>query len=453
MTDVPGFAALHYAVKVGSPEAIQMLIDNGADKEIRSTRDTKLLTPALLAVVEGQVKCLEKLIENDVDLTVECSKIYSDSYDQEDNNEDYGLFGLAVVHDQPKVIEFLVSLEEDKWRSIEKAENSAHVKHRGTIMSLAVKLERIECLETLLYEEFSPGENTDDLKHAVCMAVKTGNSEFLDLLLEYDIHETVLPRAEYTDVEQTALLYAVLRDDEQMLKTLCDNGFRICLWDGYMTALHGAAVQGNVNCLKYILEHKSLDVEDGIRAKDGFALSALWYAARRCHPESIKILIEAGAWPSDFEDALSIVECTSGHQHYCVPCQKKQLCICYGTTSKCQIKGIDHLELECAYHEDLKFNPDACTSDCNCDIPKTIEILCNYAISVYKGEDEVGKERVSQILNKAMNACICTDQPEALKWVLMQGADPTHWLTAKKGVHQFRSFLSNMRTPRFVYQK
>ncbi len=25
---------------------------------------------------------------------------------------------------------------------------------------------------------------------------------------------------------------------------------------------------------------------------------------------------------------------------------------------------------------------------------------------------------------------------------------PDHWLTAKKGVHQFRSFLSNMRTPK-----
>ncbi len=25
-----------------------------------------------------------------------------------------------------------------------------------------------------------------------------------------------------------------------------------------------------------------------------------------------------------------------------------------------------------------------------------------------------------------------------------------HWLTAKKGVHQFRSFLSNMRTPKFM---
>ncbi len=414
-------------MKVGSPEAIQMLIDNGADKEIRSTMDTKFLTPALLAVVEGQVDCLEKLIDNDVNLLAESSKFYLQFQDEE-KNEDYGMFTLAVIHDQPKIIEFLVSLGEDTWRNIEKTENSSHGKQRGTIMGLAVKLNRIKCLETLLFEDFSPGEDAKDLKHALCLAAESGNSECLDLLLEYGIasEDDILPQTEYTDVEQRTLLFAVLRDDEQMLKTLLDNGFGVSLWDGNMSALHAAAVQGNVNCLKYILEHRrSMQSGNGIRATDGCGKSALWYAARRGHPECIEMLIKAGAWPTNFENGLDIVEDTFGHQHYCVPCQRKQTCVCYGIVNKCQIQGTDHTKLECIYHADGHGYENFCTDDCNCDMGKTIELLCSHAISVYGEENDVGQQCVSQILNKAMNACICNDQADTLKWVLTQGADPT----------------------------
>ncbi len=434
--DSSGFAALHYAVKAGSPEAIQILIDNGADKEVRSTLDTKFLTPALLAVVEGQVDCLEKLLENKVDLLVESSTNYPDYYNDNQKTEDYGVFALCVVHNQPKCLESLVLLDEDdyEWRNLEKAENAVHGKQRGTILGLAVKLNRIECLKILLDEDFSPGKDSDDLNHALCLAAEYGNSECLYMLLEYDCHFDIIHNEDCTKVEQRTLLFAVLRNDEQMLEVLVENDFQIDLYDGNMSALHAAAAQGNVKCLKFILDHMVPIPGDPIRlsenelrAEDGYGKSALWYAAIRGHPECIGILIGAGAWPSTFEDGLDIVACTKGHQHYCVSCQKKQTCVCYGTRNECQVNNVDHDILECQYKK--RYDPDSCTEDCNCDLNMTIKMLCTYALGRYGEENEVGQQRISQILNKAMNACICTDQPETLKWVLSQGADPTESVT------------------------
>ncbi len=61
--DSEGFAAIHRAVKSGSPDTIQSLIDGGADMNIR-TGCRKFLTPAMLAASIGETACLKKLIGN-----------------------------------------------------------------------------------------------------------------------------------------------------------------------------------------------------------------------------------------------------------------------------------------------------------------------------------------------------------------------------------------------------
>ncbi len=411
--DESGFAALHHAVKAGSPGAIQVLIDNGADKEIRSSQ---FLTPVLLAVVEGKINCLEKLLENEVDLMVESSKV-----DQEVNDEDYGIFALCVVYDQPRCLEVLMSLDEDEWRSVEKHENTVHGKERGTIMGLAVKLNRMECLKILLKKHCSPGEDSNELNHAFCKAADQGNSECLHLLFEYNLHQNVVLHDSYSVVEQRTLLFAALRDNEKMLHTLVEKGFRVRLRDEMMNALHAAAVQGNFSCLKFILEHTNLNDGEGIRVKDGYGKTALYYAVLRGHPKCIEILIEAGAWPSTFKDGLRIITCSIQHKHYCVPCQGKQTCVCYGTMYHCQINKTEH-NIECKYREYYDTDSeDICTGMCNCDMGNTIEMLCRHAMLLYVNDDESGQDRKSEVLMNALNACLRTDQPETLKWVLNEG--------------------------------
>ncbi len=416
---------MHYAVKAGSPEAIQILIDNGADKDVRSTLETDLLTPALLAVVEDQVDCLSKLMENNADLNAESTKDYPRYYQAHQKTEDYGIFAMCIVHNRVKCLELLMSQDGDIWRGLEKAENDVHGKERATIMGLAVQLNRIECLKMLLKEGCSPGSDVHDVSHAFCHAAETGNSECLDLLLQHNLHLDILDKVNFSTVEQRALLFTVLRNDEEMLKTLTEYGFCVRPWPGNQSALHAAAGQGNVNCLNFVLEQEGFQDENVIKAIDWYRRSPLWYAANRGHPECIKILIKAGAWPDTFDGALDIIKGTNDHQHFCLPCQMQYTCTCYGTKNYCQINHVDHNG--CVY-EDTSSDPECCAEACKCDMTETIKMLSIHAINVHGDNSKDGLKRISKILNKAMHASICKDQPEALKWVLSQGASPTDLL-------------------------
>ncbi len=421
--DGSGFAAMHYAVKAGSPEAIQILIDNGADKDVRSTLETDLLTPALLAVVEDQVDCLAKLMENRADLNAESTKDYPSHY-QNQRIEDYGVLAMCVVHDRIKCLELLMSQDEDAWKSLEKAENNVHGTMRATTMGLAVKFNSTECLKMLLKDGCSPGSGVHDVSHAFCQAAENGSTECLDVLLKHNMHKDVVDNVNFSTVEQRALLFTVLRNDEQMLKTLTEYGFRVRPWPGNQSALHAAAGQGSVNCLNFVLEQDGFQEDNEIKAIDWYRRSPLWYAANRGHPECVERLIRAGAWPNTFDEAMDIIKGINEHRHICLECQMDLQCTCYGTKNYCQINHVDHtLPGQSCIYEDT-WEPDCCTKECNCKIGETIKILSIHAINMYGEDNEVGQKCISYILNKAMHACFFKDQPDTLRWVLSQGATP-----------------------------
>ncbi len=331
-------------MKNGSPDAIQILIDFGADKDVRSSLATDYLTPVLLDVVEGQVDCMKKLIENKVDLSLESSKEYPTESEAQDKDDDYGIFALSVYEDQPKCLEYLVSLEEEVWRALESAENERHL-GRGTIMSFAADCETSECLKILLEKGTSPGDNAEDTSHAICQAAEGGNLEILDLLLDYNLHLDLVNQDHFTDVEEESMFIAALRGHTRILERLVEVGFRTDFSKhGKMNALHASAVHGHVECLKLCIGICQRDEKHGgrgIKVKDGHGNSALWYAMFGGHSKCVEMLLEARALPKAFEDSYIFAR-PFKHSHYCVDCQKAELCVCYFTHEICQDEYLSH---------------------------------------------------------------------------------------------------------------
>lgn len=432
-----GFAPLHNAVKNGSANAIQVLIDGGADKEIRSSHASGYLTPVLLAVQEGQVDRLETLIKNKVDLRVESIREYPEYYINRERKDNYGVLSLSVLFDKPECLRFLLSMDEDIWRPLEHRENTLHAIERGTIMGLAAKLERLECLEILLENFVSPSVcGRADPKHAVCLAAESGNMEVLNLLLNHNIHIDLLNAKRTTVAHDQTIFIAALRGHLHVLKRLVDAGFRLNYQLPHLSGLHAAAAHGHVECLKFCIEHRMMDKVDGSLAstdslmqKDMYDHSALWHAANQGHPECVEVFINAGVWPATFEEGIEILKCTAGHKHCCVTCQNIETCVCYSSHVECQMEDNSHWRFAtCSHYE--KDVPgrrvlSRCTANCGCRIGECIKLICKQAIEMYGEESEVGEHQVYEILNLTVNASIWNDQPDILKWALIQGADPT----------------------------
>ncbi len=71
-----------------------------------------------------------------------------------------------------------------------------------------------------------------------------------------------------------------------------------------------------------------------------------------------------------------------------------------------------------------------------------IFIFCKSALAQYVDESEVGQQQISETLNWALNLCLLNDQPDSLKWVLSQGADPTKLVVMRNGAKTYPLFLA-----------
>ncbi len=426
--DSSGFAPLHYAVKSGSPQVIQVLIDYGADRDVRSKLSTGYLTPVLLAVKEGQVDCMKTLINNNADLTLESR---AECADKDENENDYGILAMSVYENQPKCLEYLVSLDKDLWKSLEEGETDRHLE-RGTTMGFAALCGRTECVQILLENGTSPGEDFNDVTHAICLAAGSGHLEIIKLLLDKNLHSDLVIQDHITKVEEEAMFKAAILGYDDIFIQLVEAGFRTD-FSGCHSALHASAVHGHINCLKVFIERckKYQQQEEGaIRIKDAAGKSALWYAANRGYPKCIEILISAGAWPVSFNDGIDIISCTLRHVHCCVNC-REYVCVCYFSNNPCQVEGNTHESLHQYSDQETEREREVngCIIHdgqyCNCDLAKSIEVLCEKALAFYGHE----KQLASEILNRSLSICIWFDLPETLKWVLSQGANPTELVT------------------------
>ncbi len=376
----------------------------------------------MLAVAEGQVDCLQTLVENNVNLTAESSKKYDPWID--DKPEDYGVFALSVVHDQLKSLEYLFSLGEDLWKSLEKHDSYRCAKIRGTVTGLAAKLGRTECLRLLLEHGLGSNEQLDNHNHAICLAVEGGQSESLDLLIEYDMHSYVLGNFESSVVEQKALFLAALNGHENMLRSLYECGFKIFFTHGNTSALHGAAGHGHVGCLKFCIE--KCKEQGGILGHiDAVHDTPLRLASRRGHSKCVEILIKSATLVRrPFNGLIGAAE----HKHVCMSCQKEQRCVCYDKDEFCWDQGSCCRHPVCLYGksgwDDRSRCKGTCKQDCNCNMAETIKILYAQTVAWYRKKRGENCPPPAKIVSKALEACVWNDEADALKWLLSEGANP-----------------------------
>ena len=124
--------------------------------------------------------------------------------------------------------------------------------------------------------------------------------EYIEALgIEYMLSkENRLQMTKNVKAKSSAILYrAVCKDKPILLRFLLQHGYDLNapISGSGFTALHFAAKENQISCMKIILKDKAwIDLE----AKDKRGNTPLYYAVKNAHVEAVKKLLKAGASPA-----------------------------------------------------------------------------------------------------------------------------------------------------------
>ncbi len=352
--DREGFAALHRAVKEGSPGNIQSLIDAGADVDVTTSPVHNAATPAMIAVLQGEAMCLKTLLKN------------SANVNKTDTNN-------------------------------------------KTVLILCIELNKLDCLGVLAGERdlFRREPNEND---PIELAVANNRPECLVLLLMVYKETSLSWRLRRGD-----LFHATLKGYERCVEILLNEFGSI---PEESTALHAAAATGNLECLTLLLQHCQ---PSDIDARDYWNATPLWYSSLHGHVNCMEKLLEAGAEPfvyaedpynRDFDEELSSLQAAFMHEHYCGNCTQQAFCAGYDAIFA--IRNEDRWRCDECYN-----------GNCSCEVEACIQMLVNKAKSALADAiNEKSKSVAVKFLSSGVEVCVCRDNAEALKTLLVAGADP-----------------------------
>lgn len=128
----------------------------------------------------------------------------------------------------------------------------------------------------------------DQLKDLLIDSVNTGNIPLIKDLLELNI----LGDLKMYKLQEPLSFFAIRSKDSELLNALLDRGLDVNERSGLNgdTALHLATLEGNVDCLKILIDHKA-----ELDAKGARERTALHLAAQYQNNEAANLLIDAGA--------------------------------------------------------------------------------------------------------------------------------------------------------------
>ncbi|XP_078803735.1 serine/threonine-protein phosphatase 6 regulatory ankyrin repeat subunit C isoform X2 [Oryzias latipes] len=289
MSDDHGRTALHAAASGGNVECLNLLLNCGAELDIK---DILGRSPLHYAAANGNSQCTVSLVRagaevNDADL-MGCSPLHYAA-------ASHAFCGGETVSGS--------SLSEEK-------EHEAYL-----------------CLDYLLDNGVDPTLKNCRGYSAVHYAAACGNKQHLELLLEISFNcleeaESNIPVSplhlaayyghcealgllcetlvslDVRDIQgQTALHLAAQRGFSQCVEVLLEHGASYGLREHKRrwTALHAAAAEGQVDCLLLLVNCKqNVDVVD---SQDTQGRTALMLAALGCHTDCVHILLEKKANP------------------------------------------------------------------------------------------------------------------------------------------------------------
>ncbi|PSN57938.1 hypothetical protein C0J52_00197 [Blattella germanica] len=259
---------LHWACGFDEPSVISLLIKMGVDMKQRDVSEEGKAA-IHIAAARGNVDALDELIK------AGCPVDYL--------TQSYSLTPLffAVMNKQSPAVAFLIG---------KGANVNAKIKSMDylTLVHLAVLRNDPECLKHLLKAGAKPAkESTGHLKPIHVGAIM-GAVDCLPVLVEYKQSLDVKMNDKF---KQCPFIIAAEYGHVLFMRKLKAFGADPEARDGFgNTALHGAALYGNMQAMKFLLEETSLSLKESFDGK-----TPLHYAAAQSDAKLIEMLVLFGA--------------------------------------------------------------------------------------------------------------------------------------------------------------
>jgi len=292
--DKDGMTLLHLACRGGHKEFAELLVKLGAEVNLP---DDHGRTAIHYAVMSGNSKLVESLLE----LGSDPNKLTKDMETPLHFAAKYS--GLEEV---VFLVEHGASIKAINWTLVEnlkdqrrRQEIAYYESSEKQVVALKSAL-GLKTIETLGDDD--EDEDEDDDYGGARYADSFSDDRLSSGLFQFGLKEPtidinhippdILPRDTNdaaTTEGMTALHYAAEKGDIEVVKFLVEHEADIDAQDTVLsrTAIHLAAENGNLDCIKYLVE-KGADVQD----KDSYGATALHYAARSNHLDIVKFLVD-----------------------------------------------------------------------------------------------------------------------------------------------------------------
>ncbi|KAI3381682.1 hypothetical protein SNEBB_004577 [Seison nebaliae] len=309
-----GDTILHLAISRDNIETLKVILEFCHEEDYLSKiierKNKAYLTPLMLAISEGNIEAAFFLIAYGADITAK-------------NRIDANIIHLAAFNREIASLEFLVDLLELNCDNLEKIDGNVlkkkeHLHHFHNVShqlsTMSTEMDRFS--ETALHYAGKSGnfeaykilmvnvkfcitcilKNDCDLT-AFHLAVFHNHEEMIEKILANDgahFLSDMMKQRYLEDIDEksnTVLHTAALHGNYNILKTLLEYGSDVSSknLDGW-TAIDCAAAMGNLECIRLLLKYNS-----PINPLDKLQLTPLHLASKNGHLECVKLLMKNGA--------------------------------------------------------------------------------------------------------------------------------------------------------------
>ncbi|XP_077297906.1 uncharacterized protein LOC143919454 [Arctopsyche grandis] len=255
---IRGQTPLHFAFERGNIEVINVLLENGADEQLRSN-DGKTLLHFVSSYTETSKILLEKGFDpNEPDK-------YGDTP-----------FMIAVRWRKHDLIELMLDYGANPNIRNKKGNTSLFdIVEHGDIETLKVFLDRADLNMTNI-----------DGETALCRSIVVRKPEMFNLLLEHGADPTI------TNKHKNTVIHTIVEFNEvERFKSILNKGvnLNICDVDGF-SLLHYAVKNVNIEIFQLLLD-ENVD----LNIPNNHGETPIFYAIRCCNYKAVELLLERGA--------------------------------------------------------------------------------------------------------------------------------------------------------------